>query len=349
MDKYFINGIQQVGVGTISYYETQKWMAEMLGMSTVILEDDTTAERMLRYTGNQPQKRHAGIVVNLQGGSGMEIWQYSKRKPVPPKDKAMIADLGIYMAKIKCRDIAAYYREVSLKWKKTTDLMVTPNNTATFYMEDLYGNLIQLVEDPSIYINRHRNAGGVAGACIGVSDMNRALQFYHDLLGYDQVIYDVEGQQADWAGLPGGNEAYRRVLLRQSHTPKSTFSELYGQHTLELVQALDRQPKKLFEGRYWGDPGYIQLCYDVTGMDALGRHCALHGHPFTIDSCPNGEQFDMGDASGRFTYIEDPDGTLIEFVETRKITISRRWGWYIDLSKRNVHKPLPKIVFRALR
>ena len=29
----------------------------------------------------------------------------------------------------------------------------------------------------------------------------------------------------------------------------------------------------------------------------------------------------MGDAAGQFAYIEDPDGTLIEFVETHKVPL----------------------------
>ena len=43
----------------------------------------------------------------------------------------------------------------------------------------------------------------------------------------------------------------------------------------------------------------------------------------------------MGEASGRFTYIEDPDGTLIEFVETHKVPVVARIGLYIDMNKRD--------------
>jgi hypothetical protein len=115
------------------------------------------------------------------------------------------------------------------------------------------------------------------------------------------------------------------------------------------VQCRDREPRKIFEGRYWGDPGFIQICFDVTNMDALGKWCADHGHPFTVDSCPDGKQFSMGDASGRFTYIEDQDGTLIEFVETYRISVAKKLGWYINLLYRNREKPLSKLLFRAMK
>ena len=78
-----ISGIQQVGVGTENFRKSWNWFIRMFGTDVKILEDDTVAERMLPYTGNQPQKRHACIAVNLQGGGGFEIWQYSERKPQP--------------------------------------------------------------------------------------------------------------------------------------------------------------------------------------------------------------------------------------------------------------------------
>ena len=36
-----------------------KWYADMFQMNVRILEDDTVAERMLPYTNNKPEKRHA--------------------------------------------------------------------------------------------------------------------------------------------------------------------------------------------------------------------------------------------------------------------------------------------------
>ena len=83
-------------------------------------------------------------------------------------------------------------------------------------------------------------------------------------------------------------------------------------------------------------------------MQALGKFCAKKGRPFTVDSCPDGEVFNMGEAAGHFTYIEDPDGTLIEFVETHKIPVVKKLNWYLDLRKRDRRKPLPKFLFRLM-
>lgn len=348
MNRFFFSGIQQVGVGTMDMRKSWEWFIQMFGIDVKILEDDTVAERMLPYTGGVPQKRHACIAISLQGGGGFEIWQYSERTPQPPSFEITTGDIGIFAAKVKCRDVNAFHREFATKWHDYSAVGMLPDGTPCMYVRDLYGNCFQIVEQKDIYIEQHRLTGGIAGAMVGVTDMEKSIRFYRELLGYDKIVYDYTGCFDDWSLLPGEEERYRRVLLATSSSCKGAFSELLSMGTIELVQALDHMPRKIYEGRYWGDPGFIQICYDITGMKALGEYCASKGHPFTVDSCPGDIRFDMGEASGHFTYIEDPDGTLIEFVETHKIPVAKRVGWYLDMKKRDMEKPLPRFLFRMM-
>lgn len=347
--QFLVSGIQQVGVGTTSVYKSWKWYADMFGVDIRILEDDTVAERMLPYTGGQAQKRHAAIAVNLQGGGGFEIWQYSDRKPKPVDFDIQVGDLGIFCAKLKCRDIEAAHKQLSAKWDKISPIVTIPDGTKTFYVTDLEGNWFQMVPDSKVLVEEKKLFGGMVGAMIGVTNVEKSLEVYRDVLGYDVVVYDKTGTFDDLSHLLGGNGQFRRVLLKWSKPVEGAFSPLFVSGYIELVQALDRTPKKIFEGRYWGDPGFIQVCYDITNMDAFGEHCKQKGYPFTVDSCPDGVQFNMGDASGRFTYIEDPDGTLIEFVETYRVGIAKKLNLYLNLMKRNRQKPLPKLLFKAMR
>jgi radical SAM protein (TIGR01212 family) len=100
----------------MDFRKSWNWYIEMFGIDVKILEDDTVAERMLPYTGGKPHQRHACIAVNLQGGGGFEIWQYSRRTPVPCPFTISVGDLGIFAAKLKCRDVAAFYNTLSQKW-----------------------------------------------------------------------------------------------------------------------------------------------------------------------------------------------------------------------------------------
>ena len=81
-------------------------------------------------------------------------------------------------------------------------------------------------------------------------------------------------------------------------------------------------------------------------MPALIKECEAKGFPITVDSSNN---FDMGEASGHFIYIEDPDGTWLEFVEAYKIPVVKKLNWYLGLKKRNQEKPLPDWMLKALR
>ena len=86
----------------------------------------------------------------------------------------------------------------------------------------------------------------------------------------------------------------------------------------------------------------------MIDMIDLKKKCAAAGYPFTVDSCPNDENFDMGESSGRFAYIEDPDGSLIELVETHKVTVLKRPHIAIDLHHRDPDNAFPKFMFRLM-
>jgi catechol 2,3-dioxygenase-like lactoylglutathione lyase family enzyme len=185
--------------------------------------------------------------------------------------------------------------------------------------------------------------GGVTGAVIGVSDMTAAVYFYSLLLSTATIVYDYTGLGA--SGFDIEERMYRKVLLRKEPNGKGAFGKLLGSVEIELVQCLDRTPLKIFENRFWGDCGFIHLCFDVFNMSELKKYVEQQSYRFTIDSI---DSFDMESASGRFCYLEDPDGTLIELVETHKIPIVKKLGLYLNLKKRNFEKPLPDWMIKLL-
>jgi catechol 2,3-dioxygenase-like lactoylglutathione lyase family enzyme/uncharacterized glyoxalase superfamily protein PhnB len=347
-----ISGIQQIGIGIENVKEAWRWYNHVFGTDIRVFEDSTVAELMLPYTGGLPQRRHAALAFNLQGGGGFEIWQYKDRTPQKAKFNLKLGDLGIYAAKIKCKNVRDAFREFKNKnLNLVNDPQKGPNGEETFFVTDPYGNHFQLVKANSWYKDEKKQTGGAYGACIGVSNIDEARKVYSGILGYDQVIYDKEGSFDDLKNLPGGDHTFRRVLLTHSKPREGGFSPLLGESQIELIEVKDRTPKQIYQDRYWGDPGFIHLCFDIHGMDALKQECETKGFSFTVDSNVkqhNDHSFDMGEAAGHFSYIEDPDGTLIEFVETHKVPIIKKFGWYINLRKRNPRKPLPNWMIKAL-
>ena len=348
-----ISGIQQVGIGIPDAHEAWAWYLKNFNMDIPVFDDKGWAKLMLPYTGGQPQERQAILALNMKGGGGFEIWQYKSRTPQKAGFDIQFGDLGIFAMKIKTGDIEKTYQEyannnVSILGNIEKD----PLGKKFFFVEDPYGNIFQMVENNDWFISNSASTGGVDGVFIGVTDMEKSIKFYDELLGYNKILFDTNGTDDAFKPLPGGSNAFRRVLLTHSEPRKGPFSKLFGSSAIELVQVSDREPRKIFENRFWGDLGFIHLCFDIGGMDLFREQCKAAGHPFTVDSRrPNGveeEVFDMGEASGDFAYIEDPDGTLIELVEAHRIPLLKKLGWYLDLSKRDRAKSLPNWMVKML-
>lgn len=341
---YIISGIQQVGIGVNQVYEAWEWYRKHLGMDLAVFDEAAEANLMLPYTADKPQKRHAILAMNYQGGSGLEIWQYTSRTPSAPEFRIQLGDLGILATKFKTDDVIKTFKRLRLEGVTLLTNPEDSKNSESFFGLDPWGNLFQIVKKDDWFSNPKTN-GGVCGAIVGVSNLDQSLPFYQELLGYDVVLMDETSEYDDFNKIESESYQYRRVILTHSQKRKGAFAPLLGNSEIELVEVKGREPRKIFKDRLWGDLGYIHLCFDVADMENLKEKSEEMGHPFTIDS---DNSFDMGEAAGRFTYTEDPDGTLIEFVETHKVPIMKSVKWYLDLTKRNKEKPLPRYLLKAM-
>lgn len=346
MNSKLIYGIQQVGVGVKDAQEAFKWYASKLGADALIFDDDNTATYMAKYMGGEPHDKRAILAVNMEGGGGYELWQYLDRVPVGPDQPVLLGDLGINLIKIKTRDLSKCFQSFQQRDIQCLSGIVTdPDGQSSFYIQDPYGNILQVKEFNSWHANKKLQTGGIFACTIGVSDIEESKKLYQDVLGYDLEIYDQTGKFEDLKNLPGGEHTFRRVLLGHSKERKGGFSPVWGDSQMELIQVLDREPVKIFEKRYWGDLGYIHLCFDIKNMDALVQECNTKGFPFQVLSDAS---FDMGDTNAHWGYIEDPDGTLIEFVETHRVPVIKKLNWYINLRNRKPTKPLPAWLTNAI-
>ncbi len=329
----FITGIQQIGIGTPELDKAWYWYIKTFGMDVNVFDDAAEAALMTRYTNQKVEKRRAALAINMAGGGGFEIWQYTSKVPQPATFNIRLGDLGIYAAKMKSPDVAALHAHFVDINVKTGPLKNDPAGRPCFWLNDLHGYPFQVVSNESWFKPKTAKSGGVIGANFGVSAMEKSLVFYREILGVSEIVYDQSGSFSD---LPD-QRSYRRVLLRKRCTPYGAFSKLLGDIEIELFQLLEEQGRPIFENRFWGDCGYIHLCFDTINMDGLKALSSTKGHPFTVDS---GDTFDMGESGGRFAYVEDPDGALIELVETHKVPIFKKLNLYLHLKKRK-DKQLP--------
>lgn len=344
-----ICGIQQMGIGVPNVQEIWKWYRKFLGVNVKVFEEAAEAPLMTRYTGGKVQSRTATLALSMEGGGGFEIWQYTSRNTEKPTFEIQLGDYGLYACRIKSRNVAESYNYFKKNGATLlSEVQKTPNGKSHFFAKDPNGNIFNIVEGSAFFseTNHPSKCGAVAGTLIGVSNIDNSLKLYRDLLGYTTVEYDETGTFEDLSGLPQGDKKVRRVLLSHPTLRQGPFARLLGPTQIELVQAIERTDcRNIFENRFWGDWGFIHLCFDIQGMDALEKECNEKGFPFTVDSA---DSFDMGEAAGRFSYIEDPDGTWIEFVETHKVPVMKKLGWYINLKKRDPKKHLPNWMLKAM-
>ena len=343
---WIVSGIQQIGVGVRDAEAAFTWYRKHFGLNVPVFKDAARANLMTRYTSGKAEDRYAILALNMQGGGGLEIWQYTSKVSVKQSFQPVLGDTGIFAAKIKAPDVPRAFEKFSKEGITVSkEPTAGPDGKLTFLVPDPDGNLFQIVEGSDWFARNGQPTGGICGCIIGVSDIDKSIDLYKKILGATEVAYDVSGEATDLSGVKADGGNVRRVLIRSGAERKGAFGKLLGQACVELVQVSGRTPRKIFEGRNWGDMGFIHVCFDVRGMKKLSAGVTAVGHPFTVDSA---ESFDMGKAAGHFTYVEDRDGTLVEFVETHKVPVLAKLGIYLNLKNRDPKKPLPDWMVRLM-
>ena len=99
-------------VRVITYVATDECGNESLPFTvTITVFDDTApASLMKAYTGDKVFNRRAMLTMNMQGGGGLELWQFTNRQPLASAQNIRLGDLGIFAIKIKCPNVAEAFK-----------------------------------------------------------------------------------------------------------------------------------------------------------------------------------------------------------------------------------------------
>lgn len=314
-------------------------------MDVPVFREAAEAPLMTRYTNGRVEARDAALVISMQGGGGFEVWQYTSRQSAAPERRLDLRRPGIFapiMRSAAPAELETHSRKLGLSI--IGEMAADPLGRQRLWLCDSRGNHFSVRESKDRFADLGRPASGIGGAVLVSSDPDRLLGLL-GVLGWSKVLHDSTGTYADLAGLPAGDGEYRRLFIGRETVATGPFAQLIGPAEFEILKPTEGSGAHSFAGRQWGDQGFIHLCFDVQGMGGLVQALADAGFPATVDS---GSTFDMGEAGGRFSYCEDPDGTLFEFVETHRIPVVKALGWYLDLRKRDPLRPLPRWMVRAM-
>ena len=129
---------------------------------------------------------------------------------------------------------------------------------------------------------------------VGVTDMDRALAFYRDVLGMDVVFESLIS-----------GEPFDAVLHATRKQEGRVVGGLLGGLMVELLSlgakpATDKPVRR-------GIIGIHNVSLSVTDLDDAHRRITDAGHT------PDQEPFEIGGV--RMFFVKDPDGTPVEFIE----------------------------------
>ncbi len=341
-----VNGMQHIGIAVSDMDRFLPLYRKLFGLDIPFFDSVQPAPLMKVYTHQDVITKRASMVLNLQGGCAVEMIQPTTFKARPNQNVFEWGDIGINSVIFKSRDVQ-YSQQVAKQCIENVAMVhERPDGRPAFYLQDPDNNWFQFTSDDRWYTNNGHHSGGVMGCTLGVSDIQRSMKLYADILGFDEVVYDETGIFQEWKTIPGGDATFRRVMLKPSKPVGGGFAKVTGTNYIELIQVMSRQPKKIFKGRIWGDLGFVHLGLDVKGMKELEKELTNQGFPFTCDS---NDALNMGNTKVHCVYIDDPDGILIEMIEVYKVPIIEKWGVFLNVEKRDPLKPLPDFMLKALR
>lgn len=138
---------------------------------------------------------------------------------------------------------------------------------------------------------------GTHHTTISTADLDRALGFYCDLLGFELKVKDGwETGDAQLDAIVGFEDSAARFAMVWT-----------GNTHLEFFEYQNPKPLPIDDERRVCDQGYTHICLDVTDIDSEYERLKEAGMEFTT-----APQSAFG---ARSTYGLDPDGNVIELQE----------------------------------
>jgi hypothetical protein len=139
---------------------------------------------------------------------------------------------GIFPAIIKLADsYKSHQRLFNISGLNTSKLHICQSGFHYFYVTDSLDNTFKIVQSDDWFQKDKHDLGGVIGAVIGVSNIEKSIEFYQTILGLDTILYDTKINE--------NNHNFSKVELHKGTTGKDTFNKLLGNVTSKLIQNLD--------------------------------------------------------------------------------------------------------------
>lgn len=252
-------------------------------------------------------------LYSQEGGASIQFVQIDSEKIINPKPNLL--QIGIIGIKIKSSEINRsffHYRNKNLA--SLTTIRVKPLYHKHFHLVT-QNFLFQIKADDSDFFGFfNKKNGGVKGLILGVKDIEKSKEFYKKVLGFNEIIYEGQGKFEDFEGLNGGNNIFKRAIVKQSNQTDNKFKNYFGITEIEFLQVINKE--QLIQKNTNEVNPYRFGFTSVDNSDIIGNYIEL-GYDCEV--------------SGNEEYIEisDPDGITIT---CQKKAIKKRATFLDDIT-----------------
>ena len=317
-----INALQHVGQGVRDVDATFGFYKKHLGFK-VKLNDLTIASKEMAAVIGSVETMRMMMAVNAKGGGIIELIEH-KSKPIKPfPEEGGYGDYGVLEVGYGVDDIEKVVADLEANGARfltpVCDLELEHGRRWRYaYLRDPDGLPLQLTEDlsPGKPGAARPEVRGVTHVGIGVSDLDRSKKFYGSALGFDRVLYECDRRIPEMDAVTGDTRPMRMAILERSAPASGPLAKLLPRGVVKIFEVPGRKGKHLYDGRCWGDIGCMEVCLDVSDLMATVASMQKQGIEIYLPPV----KINMGSGSrGLVAYIQDPDGTTIEFVEVQSI------------------------------
>lgn len=319
-----INAMQHIGLGVWDVDKTYDFYNRFFGYK-VKLNDLTVASKEMEPVVGSVETMRMMMAANPKGGGIIELIEH-KSSPIRPfPENGRYGYYGVLEAGYGVRQIDRVVADM----KAAGVPFLTPvfeqdlgdgRKWRFAYLQDPDGLPLQLTEEVGS-IGQAHNGGkpamlGLSHIGLGVSDLERSIEFYRNALGFDRVLFQFEGEVPEMEPVAGMPLRAKVAILERSQPASGPLGRLLPRGVLKLFEVKDSRGRHAYKGRRWGDIGCMEFCMDVTDLHAVVADMKAKGIPIYLPPV----EIDMGSGSkGMVAYVRDPDGSIVEFVEAKSI------------------------------
>ncbi|OPY73656.1 MAG: Glyoxalase-like domain protein [Syntrophorhabdus sp. PtaU1.Bin058] len=301
-----ITGVHHVGMGVKDYEVMKEFYSKTLGMTETFMEFPEVWNPMVDVFRTSYHKFGGIMLHQPAGGITVELISMSIPHPRYIRTVKRYGDIGVNKITAAVSDVARFYKEYKDRinfFSKPKSIKLPEWGEYNFvYGRDPEGNLFEFVSGPKL--KTKETFGGISWLGVGVTDLERSMEFYRSTVFDKVVVKPHEG----FSGFVDEVADAKGTQVRSCLLANSVRGGM-----LELYECIKPRGRSIPFNAIWGDFGYFEVCVETDDFHAMAEQTRKEGMNHLHSPCV---AFDLNDRQFWFEYVQDPDGIVVEIIGT---------------------------------